>query len=70
MKKFTKVCLAVALITFLTGCLLGCVGAMLGGLRQMERVSVEQLTGIPKNGRQQRCLKLTSRRQVFRKKMF
>lgn len=47
MKKFTKVCLAVALITFLTGCLLGCVGAMLGGLRQMECVSVEQLTGIP-----------------------
>ena len=24
MKKFTKVCLAVALITFLTGCLCGC----------------------------------------------
>lgn len=47
MKRFTKICLAIALVTFLIGCLLGCVGIMLGGLRQMERVSIEQLQGIP-----------------------
>lgn len=47
MKKFTKICLAIALGTFLIGCLFGCVGIMLGGLRQMEQVSVEQLRGIP-----------------------
>lgn len=47
MKKFTKICLAIALGTFLIGCLLGCVGIMLGGLRQMERVSIERLHGIP-----------------------
>lgn len=47
MKKFTKICLAVALVTFLTGCLLGTVGTMLGGLRQLEHVSVEHLTGLP-----------------------
>ncbi len=47
MKKFTKICLATALVTFLIGCLLGAVGTMLGGLRQLEHVSVEHLTGIP-----------------------
>ncbi len=47
MKKFTKICLAIALATFLIGCLLGCVGMMLGGPRQLEHVNVKQLTGIP-----------------------
>lgn len=47
MKKFTKVCLAIALATFLIGCLLGCVGVMLGGRRQLQHINVKQLTGIP-----------------------
>lgn len=47
MKKFTKICMITALITFIIGCLLFGVGALFGGLRQLEHINVRAVTGIP-----------------------
>ena len=47
MKRFTKVCMITALVTFIIGVLLFGVGALFGGLRQLEHISVRAVTGIP-----------------------
>lgn len=47
MKKFTKICMATALVTFIVGVLLFGVGALFGGLRQLEVINVRAVTGIP-----------------------
>lgn len=47
MKKFTKVCMIIALVTFSVGLLMCGVGALLGGFRQLEHINVRGLTGIP-----------------------
>lgn len=47
MKGFTKFCMITALITFIAGVLLFGVGALFGGLRQLEHISVRAVTGIP-----------------------
>ena len=47
MKRFTKVCMITALVTFIMGVLLFGVGALFGGLRQLEHISVRAVTGIP-----------------------
>ena len=47
MKKFTKGCLAAALVTFMIGIVLFGVGALFGGLRQLEHINVWNRTGIP-----------------------
>lgn len=56
MKKFTKGCLAAALVTFMIGIVLFGVGALFGGLRQLEHINVWNRTGIPfgffRNGNQ------------------
>ena len=46
MKKFTKGCLAAALVTFMIGIVLFGVGALFGGLRQLEHINVWNRTGI------------------------
>lgn len=55
MKKFTKFCMITALVTFIIGVLLFGTGALFGGLRQLEHISVRAVTGIPfhfiRNGR-------------------
>ena len=55
MKKFTKFCMITALVTFIIGVLLFGAGALFGGLRQLEHISVRAVTGIPfrfiRNGR-------------------
>ncbi len=47
MKRFTKGCMITALVTFIMGVLLFGVGALFGGLRQLEHISVRAVTGIP-----------------------
>lgn len=47
MKKFTKVSLITALVTFIIGCLICGVGALLGGFRQLEGLNIRAVTGIP-----------------------
>lgn len=47
MKKFTKICLVTAIVTFIAGIVLFGVGALFGGLRQLEHINVRTLTGIP-----------------------
>lgn len=47
MKRFTKVCMITALVIFIIGVLLFGVGALFGGLRQLEHISVRAVTGIP-----------------------
>ena len=47
MNKFTKVCLTTALVTFIIGCLICGVGALLGGFRQLDGMDIRGITGIP-----------------------
>lgn len=47
MSKFTKGCLMTALVTFIIGCLLCGVGALLGGFRILRGTDIEGITGIP-----------------------
>lgn len=47
MGKFTKGCLITALVTFIIGCLLCGVGALLGGFRQLDGMDIQGITGIP-----------------------
>lgn len=47
MKKFTKICMVTALVTFIAGIVLFGVGALFGGLRQLEHINVRAVTGIP-----------------------
>lgn len=47
MNKFTKGCMITALVTFIIGALLFGVGALFGGLRQLEHINVRAMTGIP-----------------------
>lgn len=47
MSKFTKGCLMTALVTFIIGCLLCGVGALLGGFRTLRGTDIEGITGIP-----------------------
>lgn len=47
MSRFTKGCLMTALVTFIIGCLLCGVGALLGGFRGLITSNIEGITGIP-----------------------
>lgn len=47
MGKFTKGCLITALVTFLIGLFMFGIGALLGGLRVLDGVDIEGITGIP-----------------------
>ncbi|MCM1123746.1 MAG: DUF4097 domain-containing protein [Eubacterium sp.] len=47
MSKFTKVCLITALVTFIIGCLICGVGALLGGFRALDGMDIQGITGIP-----------------------
>lgn len=47
MGKFTKGCLITALVTFIIGCLICGVGALLGGFRQLDGMDIQGITGIP-----------------------
>ncbi|MDE6846866.1 MAG: DUF4097 domain-containing protein [Lachnospiraceae bacterium] len=47
MSKFTKGCLLTALVTFIIGCLICGVGALLGGFRLLDGMDIQGITGIP-----------------------
>lgn len=47
MSKFTKGCLITALVTFILGCLICGVGALLGGFSQLDGMDIQGITGIP-----------------------
>lgn len=47
MSKFTKGCLMTALVTFIIGCLICGIVALLGGFRQLRGLDVMGMTGIP-----------------------
>lgn len=47
MGKFTKGCLITALVTFIIGCLICGVGALLGGFRLLDGMDIQGITGIP-----------------------
>lgn len=47
MSRFTKGCLVTALVTFMIGCLLCGVGALLGGFGILRGTDIEGITGIP-----------------------
>ena len=47
MKKFTKGCLITALVAFIIGAVICCVGGMLGGFKVLNSMDIREVTGIP-----------------------
>ncbi len=47
MSRFTKGCLITALVTFIIGCMICGVGALLGGFKMLDGMDIQGITGIP-----------------------